>query len=447
MGWSKASTKGGKGSQGWSANPWQAQGDDGWGGDDAWGAGPGKGWQAEMSAGGGKSWGKTGKGKGKGKSTGKDKGWPEEEEAKDPSLFTSRIKSNYQISKQLLRASMDETGGALVKSDWAKDDAEILSFENFSSVLSTGNSHLLRRPGVGLSELAGSMRHGMEVLEAVLDTEKDPVGLFAWKEVMQQPLLEALKVVDQKGPEGVRTQENLQAALRVLLTWFQENQDIYDKVKDTAIAAARLYLFSMATLQGLVCAGDTAAWAEMIPETNSESKEFRDWQNDPSNDRKTRTALATLLRESVEEAKKWGKGKGNGAASTFGQVSVRGGKKGGGKERRKKDKDDVSEAAEEKDKKKDKKADKKKKKKDKKKSSSSSDSPSLNPSAQRKADMKLARKAAAVDEGAKQRKRRGKAESSAAEEEDPKKGDEEDATLEGNLYAPDKEEEAPEKKE
>jgi hypothetical protein len=227
------------------------------------------------------------------------------------------------VSKLVLRASLDEQGGALVKNDWAHTDAEILDFKNFSETLATNNCHLLRRPGVGLSELAGSLRHGIDVFRLLKD-DADATGFAALLDAVDESVLGALDTIDQKGPEGDRSKKKVQAALRTFFEWLDEQPDLYDKVKDSAIAGARIYLSSMALLQSMVLNGNIATWIEMIPSATSDSKEFEAWKNDPASRTKMCAALATLLAEKKEEELLWKKGgKGNGARATFGQRSAK----------------------------------------------------------------------------------------------------------------------------
>jgi hypothetical protein len=185
------------------------------------------------------------------------------------------------VSKVVLRASLDEQGGALVKNDWAHTDAEILDFKNFSETLATNNCHLLRRPGIGLSELAGSLRHGIDVFRLLKD-DADATGFAALLDAVDESVLGALDTIDQKGPEGDRSKKKVQAALRTFFEWLDEQPDLYDKVKDSAIAGARIYLSSMALLQSMVLNGNIATWIEMIPSATSDSKEFEAWKNDPA---------------------------------------------------------------------------------------------------------------------------------------------------------------------
>ena len=66
----------------------------------------------------------------------------------------------------MLRASAAPDGSAFVRmpKDTRRDDA-LLSTTTLAKTLDDSNCHLIRRPGVGLSEAAASIRHGLASLE------------------------------------------------------------------------------------------------------------------------------------------------------------------------------------------------------------------------------------------------------------------------------------------
>ena len=108
-------------------------------------------WSAGGEWGWSESWPAMGKGKGKKggkKGKGKNQSYPEEDTWGQSSLteHTGRIRS--QLPRKLLKASADTDGSALVKATKMADDA-FLSQKNLKRVLSTENTHLLRRPGRG----------------------------------------------------------------------------------------------------------------------------------------------------------------------------------------------------------------------------------------------------------------------------------------------------------
>ena len=377
MSWKKGSNKGagsfgGKGA--WSDFSFGWQGSDEWETPGySWGEGKGK----------KKQWQQPSKGKGKGAKEGLD------EYLEDPSEWTSRIKANFQFNKKMLRASISENGGAFV-SDWG-GDADTLSWDSVIGILSTQDSHLLRRPGVGVSEVAGSVRHSKDVLKMATE-DPSSVGFAKMFERIAaggEDLMEALSVIDSKGPSDKdRSFGNLKKSLEKVVEWVNEDQNLYDYVRDSAIASARIYLQSMQLLQLTVVASDSVAWAERVPFRTSESPEFTNWKQSGRADLLA-PALARLIVEELATRAKGSKAKGNSAAATFGSSSSKG-----------KGKTSVQADEEDKKKKKDKKpakssssstSDKKRKKKDKKKPKKKRSSSSSSSSKSKKA--KKAKKA------------------------------------------------------
>jgi len=265
-------------------------------------------------------------------------------------------------------------------------------------------------------------------------------AILAAMEANDPAFLEAISILDQKGEEAERTQDSLEKALRTVFSWFDKNQDLYDKIKDSAIASSRWYLTSMAMLQAMVVWTDLKAWGELVPEANSESKQFQAWQSDPGHTRKASSAIAKLTLERVEEEKQYGKGKkGNSVAQTFGRVSTKGSTEdaegsvaGDTSKKKKKAKDDSGSSSSEdikkktKGKKKDKKDKKDGKKKKKKRSSSSSQSSSEDASAKRKRQLKLASDAAKKAEEA-EKKRKGETDAEPVEKPPGREGEEAEA--------------------
>lgn len=65
-----------------------------------------------------------------------------------------------------MKTAADQDGSAFVKEARKKvDDVSFLSQNFLKRTLGKNNSHLVRRPGVGLSEAAGSVQSGTEVLQ------------------------------------------------------------------------------------------------------------------------------------------------------------------------------------------------------------------------------------------------------------------------------------------
>ena len=65
----------------------------------------------------------------------------------------------------VLKNAADPQGSAFVKGPKKVDDVSFLSPKHLKETLGPHNSHLVRRPGVGLSEAAGSVQAGADVLQ------------------------------------------------------------------------------------------------------------------------------------------------------------------------------------------------------------------------------------------------------------------------------------------
>ena len=153
----------------------------------SWAAGGEWGWTEAWPAM-GKGKGKTGGKKGKGKYQGQ----PEEDTWGQSSVaeHTGRIRSQCQIPH-----NADTDGSALVKATKMADDA-FSSQRSLKRMLSTENTRLLRRPGVGLSEAAGSLQAGAATLAAVSELD-----LSALEQVLnKKEVKEALAMLNTTDP-------------------------------------------------------------------------------------------------------------------------------------------------------------------------------------------------------------------------------------------------------
>ena len=185
--------KGGWGGKGWnsgaSSGGWSAGGGGGagWSGGDGFKGGKkGGGW---ASGGGGYGKAKGGKWGGLGGAGGAEGGWGEggawQEEwgaaveggGDAPPERTLRIWPRYQLPKAILRPSADRDGSAFSKEVGRRiSDQKYLSEENLRQITTSDSSHLLRRPGVGLSECVASWSAGLDVLRQMC-SDSDSVGM------------------------------------------------------------------------------------------------------------------------------------------------------------------------------------------------------------------------------------------------------------------------------
>ncbi|CAK9073573.1 unnamed protein product [Durusdinium trenchii] len=258
-----------------------------WGG--AWGGGA---WNEDWQ--GSRPWKGSGGKKGKGK-------WGGAEEAADAGegaglQSTHRILSRYQLSKAILKTAADVDGSAFVKDSKHKvDDFTFLSKKHLRRTLSAENHHLLRRPGVGLSEAAGSIAAGADVL-----AKMDKV---AWEKLATvlgglRGELQALNTLDASVD---RSEEILVAALTSLRSSLT-GPDVEEVAIQAAIAGSRLFLMSAHLLPLAAALGDPSWWGGHVPDTLSDHKRFAAWKRDPGDSDKMLRAMAALLLEKIEES-------------------------------------------------------------------------------------------------------------------------------------------------
>ena len=205
---------------------------------------------------------------------------------------------------------------------------------------------------------------------------------------------QALAMLESKAPPDLSTSaRDLDKALQIITPWLAK-PDLFNKVKEVAIASGRLHLTTLALMQHMAGINDPSISKELVSEDKSGSKGVKECQDDCENEKKTCGTLDTSISEPKEVEKNVGKVKGNSAANTFGQVSTSSGAADAPtiqkKESLKVAKDESSDSSEEKVKKtkKEKKQKKKEKKKLSKQKSSSSSSDSLDASAKRPREVK-----------------------------------------------------------
>eukprot|EP00438_Fugacium_kawagutii_P027826 Skav211734 [mRNA] locus=scaffold1682:111102:112649:+ [translate_table: standard] len=259
------------------------------GGKSAWDYG----WQSWES---GEDWRGHGKGK-KGSKKGKNK-WPSQEDAVEATPeHTNRILSRYQLPHALLRTACDTEGSALIKKSKVNDYA-LLSERNLKKTVSNQNCHLLRRPGVGLSETAGTLQAGANAL-----AHADDFSMKALTKLLNEPkVAEALRTLNTMDQAGTRDEKSLADAVKVLQTAVCDDPEVEEAAIKMTILASRLYLLGIHLLPLRTCFMDPTWWAEQIPESLSENKKFTAWKKSPGDPAKMRKALAALVQEKLEDA-------------------------------------------------------------------------------------------------------------------------------------------------
>ncbi|CAE7715459.1 unnamed protein product [Symbiodinium microadriaticum] len=298
-----------------------------------------------------KGWGTQSKGK-KGSHKGDwwDDAQQEDRPQEDAHTHTGRIWARYQFPKAILKASAGQDGSAFVKdSKRSASDDVFLAAKSLKSLLTPDSTHLLRRPGVGVSEAAGSIQAGADVLGSLPDIELDVLaGIFQEPEL--QGALAQLNTVDSSVQHDSK---DVRAAVAVVFDVLSRTPRLKELAQKLTIASSRLYLMGTALLPLLLCAEDPAWWVSQIPEGVSDSASVRDWRKKGKDETKMQKAIAAMLCEKLDEDHE--RGRGNNASALFTKKDTRrraspagstDGSKAEKKQKKKSKKDDPSESTE-----------------------------------------------------------------------------------------------------
>lgn len=225
------------------------------------------------------------KGKGKHQAPAEEEGW-EGGPAAEQHLY--RIKNRYHVAHAILKTACDQEGSAFAKQHKTNDFA-FLGGKCMKALLTRDNHHLLRRPGVGLSEAAGSLQAGADVLQNLMDLD-----ISILQQVLQEEkVVAALRLLNTLDPSVERAPKDLQAAVATLAETLTGVEGVEEAAIKVTIMASRLYLFGMHF-------SDPGWWAEAIPETSN--KALRSWQAAPTSKSKMAKALAAMVSEKLETA-------------------------------------------------------------------------------------------------------------------------------------------------
>ena len=212
---------------------------------------------------------------------------------------TTRIWSRFQIAKAILRASVDERGSCFVKDKETKrmKDDTFLSKDNFTKMVNAETSHLVRRPGVGISEASASIRALFDVLANM------PIASITQLHSISsetQEINEALTKLSNL-TETLGADEYADAFLKLQEFVINNSEKIELATIQGMIATGRQYLGFTALRQLLCLLKKPKFWAESIPESLSTNRVFKKWKQDPKNKENMAKAMAALILEKKQK--------------------------------------------------------------------------------------------------------------------------------------------------
>jgi hypothetical protein len=228
-----------------------------------------------------------------------------------------RIINKNQLAPSLLRGACATDGTAFSRApQWKrKNDQQMLEPAAMRAHMSWDSAHLCRRPGVGLSEAAGSM----EVLAELLEQKPDFDDLKILLE--DADVKSALAEINlEKDRDRDRPVDDLAESLQALLRKLKTDSDARAAAVSAAIYGSRLYVGAMQFLQAASMASAPSEWVEWIHAElpGAGSKAVKKWIAKPKDKHLMGVALATLMKEARAKAEEWEAGSKNKASDLFG---------------------------------------------------------------------------------------------------------------------------------
>ena len=155
-----------------------------------------------------------------------------------------------------------------------RDDV-YLEHDNFQKLINAESSHLIRRPGVGVSELAGSLTALVEMLSLLQEAKFDALlDLFRPMDSDVMKAIDNLNTLKRKN----LGKKDFADAFSTLYKFTDEN---FDELEECAtfglIAASRLYTGCCALRQFLCVSKKPRWWVEQIPDAASDHKSLTKW--------------------------------------------------------------------------------------------------------------------------------------------------------------------------
>ena len=163
-------------------------------------------------------------------------------------------------------------------------------------------NHVLRRPGVGVSEVASSVIGGIDVLKSLEHADLGRLGLLLEKD----GLMDAFKTLNTHTGGKVSTKDFVDAFTQV--TEFIKNADDLEELTIKAgIASSRLYIMLVSLLQLMAGVKDPKWWSAVIPSNITEHDSLDKSKDSPSSTTKMAKAIGRLLKENADRQKDFGK--------------------------------------------------------------------------------------------------------------------------------------------
>ena len=186
-----------------------------------------------------------------------------------------------------------------------KTEKQFLSLSAIAKSRSTANSELLKRPEYGLSMMCSSVEGASTYLAKYGGDWMAKSGLEEMKTLFAEDsgksFLKAAEFLNMDNKDLKRDADGVLEHTKNLLHWMQT--DAADKAKimrKVAMSSARLYLGSMALMEGLALADNKAHWASNIPKTG-QTPEMKAWLKSPDSSTTMAAALCSAVKRRIQQ--------------------------------------------------------------------------------------------------------------------------------------------------
>ena len=196
------------------------------------------------------------------------------------------------------------------------DDA-YLGPSNMQQMMTADSTHVLRRPGIGLSEFAGSLTSALDMLCAIQD-HGDDVGLQELTSMLRSSdtILEALQYLNNNN-EVDRDDDTMRNHIGTLHDFFtDERSNAIELFSKVSICASRIFVGAFSAVQVATAFRNKEWWSKSIPAKYTKGEVTQKWMERPDDRRRLCKALTAIYQSQDEESAAW-QGRGNDATTFF----------------------------------------------------------------------------------------------------------------------------------
>ena len=217
---------------------------------------------------------------------------------------TTRLVNKFQLTQNILRPSADVDGSVFVRKskNTKMKDTVYLEQKNMMEMMTADTSHIIRRPGIGLSEFAGSLSSALDMLSAIQDHDDD-VGIkeLTTKIRSSGKLMDALFYLNNKNEverDNATVRQHMEAVCQFFIA---DGGHVVELLTKVATCSSRIYVGAMSAIQAGTAFSNPDWWSDKIPSKYTSSSAAKKWQAEPNESRRMYKALAAIYDGQDEE--------------------------------------------------------------------------------------------------------------------------------------------------